>query len=163
VPTIAYSGIKILGNHLIARYRESLLKKVELSKGDLKEYYKGHPQRFALPERYRLAIMVFSDPAKAKAALTRLEAGEPFGTLAEEHVAGGGKASRTRPMPAEAMPEGMREAVTAAPVGDVVQYKGQTAATSSRFSKRSMRKTELRGGRRGCPETSSGASRTKAF
>jgi len=113
---------------LIAQYRESLFKKVELAKGDLREYYKGHPQRFALPERYRLHIMVFSDPDDARATLARLKEGEQLATLAEEHVAGGGKASRTRPMPLEAIPEGMRETVTLAPVGQVVQYDGSSGS-----------------------------------
>jgi parvulin-like peptidyl-prolyl isomerase len=109
---------------LISRYRENLFKQVELSEEDLEAYYAGHPQRFALPERYRLYIMVFPDPEKAKSARSRLKEGKSFATLAEEHVAEGGKTSLTRPMPAEAIPEGMRDAVTAAPVGDVVQYDG---------------------------------------
>jgi foldase protein PrsA len=109
---------------LISRYKEDLFKKVELSEQDLEAYYQGHPQRFALPERYRLQIMVFSDPNDAKATLARIKKGESFETLLEEHVAGGGKASRTRPMPVEAIPEGMREVVTITPVGEVVQYDG---------------------------------------
>jgi parvulin-like peptidyl-prolyl isomerase len=109
---------------LIARYRESLFKKVELSRVELKEYYKGHPQRFALPERYRLHIMVFSNPDEASAVMARIKEGESFATLAEAHAARGGKASRTRPMPVEAIPEEMREAVIAAPVGQVVQQEG---------------------------------------
>ena len=68
--------------------------------------------------------MVFSGPDKVKVVRARLREGEPFATLAEEHVAGGGKASRTRPMPLEAIPEGMREAVAVAPAGEVVQYDG---------------------------------------
>jgi peptidyl-prolyl cis-trans isomerase C len=109
---------------LISRYRENLLKKVVLSEEDVKAYYAGHPQRFALPERYRLYIIVFSDPDEAKAARARLKDGEPFATLAKQHAAGGGKASRTRPMPVEAIPESIREAVTSATVGEVVQYDG---------------------------------------
>ena len=38
---------------LISRYKETLFKKVELSEQDLKAYYQGHPQRFALPEQYQ--------------------------------------------------------------------------------------------------------------
>jgi len=109
---------------LIAQYRESLFEKVALSRVDLKEYYKGHPQRFALPKRYRLHIMFFSGPDEARATHALLEEGEPFGTLAEAHVDVGGKASQTRPMPLEALPEGMKQAVADIPPGEVVQYDG---------------------------------------
>jgi parvulin-like peptidyl-prolyl isomerase len=109
---------------IIAQYRESLFERVELSEGDLKEYHRGHPRRFALPERYRLQVVVFSGAEEASAAQALLKGGEPFATLAESHLAGGGKASRTRPMPVEAMPAGMKEAVAAASPGDVVRYDG---------------------------------------
>jgi parvulin-like peptidyl-prolyl isomerase len=109
---------------LISQYRGSLFEKVALSRVDLREYYKGHPQRFALPERYRLHILVFSGPDEATATHARVKEGEPFTTLAEAHADVGGKASRTRPMPLEALPEGMKQAVADAPLGEVVQYDG---------------------------------------
>jgi parvulin-like peptidyl-prolyl isomerase len=109
---------------LIAQHREGLFEKVALSRVDLKEYYKGHPRRFALPERYRLHILVFSSPDEASATQALLKEGVPFATLAEAHADVGGKASRTRPMPLEALPEGLKQAVADAPPGQVVQYDG---------------------------------------
>jgi parvulin-like peptidyl-prolyl isomerase len=109
---------------LISQYRESLFEKVALSRVDLKEYYNGHPRRFALPERHRLHIMFFSGPDEARATHARVAEGERFATLAEAHVDAGGKASRTRPMPLEALPEGMKQAVADTPLGEVVQYDG---------------------------------------
>jgi hypothetical protein len=109
---------------LITRYRESLFAEIDLSEDELETYFEGHPQRFAQPEQYRLHILVYSSPGEAEEAKARLGKGELFSELAESHLSGGGKATRTRRMPAEALLEGMREAVNAVSVGEVVRYDG---------------------------------------
>lgn len=109
---------------LLTRYKERLFEKIELSVEELEDYYEGHPQRFAQPELYRLHILEFPSSEESLQALENISQGKSFQSLAQEHTAGGGRSSRTRPMPLDAMPDGMKEVVSASFVGEVVRYDG---------------------------------------
>jgi parvulin-like peptidyl-prolyl isomerase len=123
---------------LITRMKEKLFGEIDLSEEQVEAYYEGHPERFALREQYRLHILVYNSPEEAGAARDRVERGEPFDSIAREHAAAGGEASRTRPMPADALPVGMREVVTASAVDSVIRYDG----TDSSYLIRILEKSE---------------------
>lgn len=107
---------------LIARYREQVARQVDLSDADAETYFDGHPERFAEPERFRLHVLAYPSPEEADSAHARVQTGESFETVAVAHETAGGRTSRTRPMARNALPDGMREIVTASAAGDLVRY-----------------------------------------
>ena len=109
---------------LITRYREHLLSHINPGDDQLEAYFEGHPERFALPDNWRLHILVYTQPGDAAAAYERYDKGTSFDTIAADHKESGGKGTRTRPMPRDAIPGGMKEVVVRARTGDVVHYEG---------------------------------------
>lgn len=65
---------------------------IEVSKDELKEYYKDNKADYDMPEQVRALMIVVADEKAAETARTRLAAGEDFSALARE-VSSGPEAS----------------------------------------------------------------------
>ncbi len=58
--------------------------KIEISEGDIKEYYTSQPDNFRTPERRRVFQISYSDKSAAEAALQKIKGGQDFMEAAKE-------------------------------------------------------------------------------
>ena len=111
---------------MIGIYQGKLLADVEVEEDVLEEYYEGHSEGIQRPAAVRLFILESRDQALVDAVYARAEGGADFNALAEELRAAGGTASRTRWMPYDPIPEGIRLLVKEASPGDLVRFSDPT-------------------------------------
>jgi parvulin-like peptidyl-prolyl isomerase len=62
----------------------ALQDKINITQGDVENYYAAHQQEYLQPERVRVAHILLPDDAGARTVLERLAAGEDFDMLAKE-------------------------------------------------------------------------------
>lgn len=114
---------------LIRSFRDRLMEDVAVDDAVLEEYFEGHRDRFQNPAGVRLHIMVIEDRTAADEIYSKLVAGGSFVAAAGEFAKNGGKVSRTRWMPYDVLPDGIRPQVLANPSGEIVRHQEESGKT----------------------------------
>lgn len=105
---------------LIRAFQDKLFAEIEVEEGVLEEYFEGHPEKFTEPPQVRLHVMILQNQERLASVMKSLEGGRTFEDLADDMAKEGARVSRTRLMPVEAVPKGLREKVLSAAPGEVV-------------------------------------------
>jgi parvulin-like peptidyl-prolyl isomerase len=111
---------------LIRTFREQLIENVTVEETVLEEYFEGHRDRFQNPDGVRLHIMVVDDEAMAASMYEKMVAGESFPTIADSYRESGGKVSRTRWMPYDVLPDGIRQLVLANTADEIIRHQDES-------------------------------------
>ena len=107
---------------LISDYKNSLTKDVEISSDKIKQYYDGHHQRFLEPPSVRLDVVVTKGLNAASKIEDQLQSGVAWSEIAAYAKQNDSilKATRTRWMPYDAIPNHLEIDVANIPEGKVV-------------------------------------------
>jgi hypothetical protein len=111
---------------LVRTFREQLFEDVTVDDTVLEEYFEGHRDRFQNPDGVRLHIMVVEDEKTADALYEKMVAGEVFETTADSYGESGGKVSKTRWMPYDVLPDGIRPLVLANAPGEIIRHREES-------------------------------------
>jgi parvulin-like peptidyl-prolyl isomerase len=111
---------------IIRTFQDRLYAEIEVEEEVLEEYFDGHREKFREPERVRLHVVIAESPERAGEVMEGLEKGLSFEDMADEFAKEGVRVSRTRFMPVDALPEGLREEVLSAAAGEVVSNESET-------------------------------------
>jgi parvulin-like peptidyl-prolyl isomerase len=112
----------LVERELINRYKDKLFAGLVVDEDALRNYYEGHAETFADPDKVRLEVFTFGVRETAKKIYARLKSGESFDSIAKAyHDEAEQVGRRTRWMPMNAVPAELRSKVTEAEAGTILE------------------------------------------
>jgi parvulin-like peptidyl-prolyl isomerase len=116
---------------LIDKYTAKLFADIQVTDAALREYYEGHGELFAVPERARLETLTVHQPEAAARIEKALESGKPFEEVATQQAASSdGEDGVVKIWVGIAdLPDSYRDAIAAAAPGEVIGPVEEAGAT----------------------------------
>jgi peptidyl-prolyl cis-trans isomerase C len=112
----------LVAQALINQYKDKLFNELAVTEDALQNYYEGHVETFAEPDKVRLEVLTFGGHETAEQIYARWRSGESFDSITkayQEEAEPVGR--RTRWMPISAVPNELQSKVTAADTGAILE------------------------------------------
>jgi parvulin-like peptidyl-prolyl isomerase len=112
----------LMERELINRYKDKLFAGLVVDEDALRNYYEGHAETFAEPDKVRLEVFTFGGRETAVKIYEHWKSGESFDSIAQAyHDEAEQVGRRTRWMPMNAVPAELRSKVTEAEAGTILE------------------------------------------